>query len=210
MIPADDRPYRNLQKHLNRQPIGFPPSRTGADIRLLKHIFSPDEARLAACLSHIPETLDIIYSREIDFLCSCCGCCCSMLSLQKELPLPLDFWDANFQAVLDTETCVGCGTCVKKCPTNAMTLKTVDEKRSKAVINRHRCIGCGHCVTSCPVNAVTLMPRKHQVQPPKNRDELNTILLKEKQHMLAPVKVIGKLAKGIAVTRDLRLLQNSE
>lgn len=394
MIPADDMPYRKLQRHLNRQPIGFPPSRTDADIRLLKHIFSPDEARVAVCLSHIPEPLDIIYSRaeplvatrdaletclasmvkkggleikkhnqetlyanaplvvgmyelqlgrltpefiedfkaytsekrygisflagkhsqmrtvpvhqsitphvpaadydqilcllekanppfvilpcicrekkallgetcqqtdrketcmaigsiahtviemelgrqisreeaiqiiqenqkdglvlqpansrEIDFLCSCCGCCCSMLSLQKELPLPLDFWDANFKAVLDTEMCVGCGTCVKQCQTNAMTLKKVDEKRSKAVVNQHRCIGCGHCVTSCPVDALTLMPRKHQVQPPENRDELNAILLKEKQNMLAPVKVIGKLAKGIAVTRDLRLLQNSE
>ena len=393
MIPADDMPYRKLQKHLNRQPIGFPPSRTGADIRLLKHIFSPDEARVATCLSHILEPLDIIYrraeplvtnrdaletclasmvkkggieikkhnqqtlyanaplvvgmyelqlarltpefiedfkaytsekrygisfltgrhsqmrtipvhqsitphipaaeydrifcllekanppfvilpcicrkkkalqgetcqqtdrketcmaigsiahtviemeigrqisreeaiqiirenqkdglvlqpanSREIDFLCSCCGCCCSMLSLQKELPLPLDFWDTNFQAVLDTETCVGCGMCVKKCQTNAMTLKTVEEQRSKAVINPHRCIGCGHCVTSCAVNALTLMPRKNQVQPPENRDALNAILLKEKQNMLAPVKVIGKLAKGIAVTRDLRLLQNS-
>ncbi len=64
-------------------------------------------------------------------------------------------------------------------------------------------------VTSCAVNALTLMPRKNQVQPPENRDALNAILLKEKQNMLAPVKVIGKLAKGIAVTRDLRLLQNS-
>ena len=63
MIPADDMPYRKLQKHLNRQPIGFPPSRTGADIRLLKHIFSPYEARVATCLSHILEPLDIIYRR---------------------------------------------------------------------------------------------------------------------------------------------------
>ena len=62
-IPVDDAPYRKLQKHLNLQPIGFPPSRTGADIRLLKHIFSPDEARIAICLTHIPEPLDIIYSR---------------------------------------------------------------------------------------------------------------------------------------------------
>ena len=58
-----DRPYRKLQQHLNRQPVGFPPSRTGADIRLLKHIFTPQEAQLAVCLSHKPTSLDTIFQQ---------------------------------------------------------------------------------------------------------------------------------------------------
>lgn len=154
IIPADDTPYRKLQEHLNRQPIGLPPSRTDADIRLLRHIFSPDEARAATCLSHIPE--------------------------------PLDFWDANFQADLDPESCIGCGMCVKKCQTNAMTLETDKEQHIKAVVNQHRCIGCGHCVTSCPVKALTLNPRKHQVQPPDSREALNAILLKKNKRYWHP------------------------
>ena len=57
----DDSPYRELQQHLDRQPVGFPPSGSGADIRLLKHIFTPKEARIAACLSHEPGGLDKIF-----------------------------------------------------------------------------------------------------------------------------------------------------
>ena len=49
--------YRQLQKHLNRQPVGFPRVRSGADVQLLKRLFTPDEARLALGLTHKPATL---------------------------------------------------------------------------------------------------------------------------------------------------------
>ncbi len=49
---SDRSDYRRLQKHLNSQPVGFPATPTGADIRLLKHLFTPDEARIALGLSH--------------------------------------------------------------------------------------------------------------------------------------------------------------
>ena len=42
--------------------MGFPPSRKGADIRLLKHIFTPEEALIAACLSHEPRPLETIFN----------------------------------------------------------------------------------------------------------------------------------------------------
>ena len=40
--------YRSLSKHLDSLPGGFPPSDTGADIRLLQRLFTPEEARIAA------------------------------------------------------------------------------------------------------------------------------------------------------------------
>ncbi|MEE8432821.1 MAG: 4Fe-4S ferredoxin, partial [Candidatus Desulfatibia sp.] len=46
-----------------------------------------------------------------EFICSCCGCCCGMLGLHKNLPKPLDFWATNFHAVVDKKTCQGCGNC---------------------------------------------------------------------------------------------------
>lgn len=49
----------------------------------------------------------------------------------------------------DKKACIGCGTCVKWCPTLAITL--VD---GKAVIERSKCIGCGECVASCRYGAI--------------------------------------------------------
>jgi len=55
--------YRQLQKHLNRQPVGFPATRSGADLQLLKRLFTVDEARLAQHLTHRPEALPVILDR---------------------------------------------------------------------------------------------------------------------------------------------------
>jgi len=57
MKSSEDVTYRKLQKHLNRQPVGFPRVRSGADLRLLKRLFTPAEARLACYLSYKPTTL---------------------------------------------------------------------------------------------------------------------------------------------------------
>lgn len=43
--------YRKLSEHLDRLPGGFRPSETGADIRLLKGLFSPQEAEYATHLT---------------------------------------------------------------------------------------------------------------------------------------------------------------
>jgi ferredoxin len=47
-------PYRLLQQHLDRQAVGFPATKSGADIRLLRTLFTPDEARVALNLSYRP------------------------------------------------------------------------------------------------------------------------------------------------------------
>jgi Na+-translocating ferredoxin:NAD+ oxidoreductase subunit B len=53
--------YRDLQQHLDGQAIGYPASRSGADIRLLKRFFSPEEAQLAMHLTYRPATVQRIY-----------------------------------------------------------------------------------------------------------------------------------------------------
>jgi len=53
-------------------------------------------------------------------------------------------------AVVDKETCTGCGDCVKICPQDA--IKMVD---GKAVVNED-CIDCGQCVDECPVEAIEM------------------------------------------------------
>ncbi|MFX0168652.1 MAG: ATP-binding protein [Candidatus Hodarchaeota archaeon] len=58
--------YRALQRHMDTFPIRFPEREGGAEIRLLKRLFTPQEAKIATKLkwSVSPsETLDIIYPR---------------------------------------------------------------------------------------------------------------------------------------------------
>ena len=53
--------YRNLQQHLDKQAVGYPATKPGAEIRILKRFFSPDEARLAMQLTYKPASIEHIY-----------------------------------------------------------------------------------------------------------------------------------------------------
>ncbi|SPE41985.1 4Fe-4S ferredoxin, iron-sulfur binding domain protein [Candidatus Sulfopaludibacter sp. SbA3] len=59
----DDELYRALQHHLDRMPVAYPATESGVEIRILKQLFTPDEARLALCLSALPETSGTIHRR---------------------------------------------------------------------------------------------------------------------------------------------------
>ena len=53
--------YVKLQKHLDNQAVGFPASRSGAEIKMLKQIFTPQEAEIACCLNYKFEPVENIY-----------------------------------------------------------------------------------------------------------------------------------------------------
>lgn len=55
--------YRRLQEHLDRMPVGFPATASGVEIRILRRLFSPDDAELALDLSAIAEPLSTIHRR---------------------------------------------------------------------------------------------------------------------------------------------------
>ena len=60
-MAREEEVYRDLQKHLNKQPVGYPATKSGVEIRLLKRFFSPEEARLAMKLSYKPCSMEDIY-----------------------------------------------------------------------------------------------------------------------------------------------------
>lgn len=59
----DNQVYFKLRKRLDQLPIGYPKTESGVEIRILKHLFTPQEAAIAIDLSYLPETADTIYMR---------------------------------------------------------------------------------------------------------------------------------------------------
>lgn len=45
--------------------------------------------------------------------------------------------------------CTGCGICVKKCPTNAISIQKDEDGHLKAVVEKDKCVECGQCITVC-------------------------------------------------------------
>lgn len=56
--------YEGLAAHLDRLPAGFPRTPTGVEMRILKRLFTPEEARLAQFLSLRPESAESIAARS--------------------------------------------------------------------------------------------------------------------------------------------------
>ncbi len=129
-------------------------------------------------------------TEHADFICSCCGCCCGMLGMHKMLPRPLDFWAANFHAVVDEKLCDGCGTCAKRCQVGAVSAPA---KKQPSVVDLNRCIGCGLCVPTCPKKAMSLLENSKEVIPPKTREDLYDIIYANKKGKLGKLKLMGKM-----------------
>ena len=51
--------------------------------------------------------------------------------------------------------CIGCGTCAKVCPENAIKM-VMKNKKSTPKTDLDYCKGCGLCATECPVKAITM------------------------------------------------------
>lgn len=55
--------YRELQHHLERMPVGLPPTESGIELKVLQHLFSPEEAFIATKLGALPESVEKIHKR---------------------------------------------------------------------------------------------------------------------------------------------------
>jgi electron transport complex protein RnfB len=55
--------YRRLREHLDRMPIGLPATASGVELKILRQLFTPEEAEIALSLSAIPEPAAKIHQR---------------------------------------------------------------------------------------------------------------------------------------------------
>ena len=65
-MASRDLIYRQLQNVLDeRLPVGFPATESGIEIRVLKHLFTPEEGEIAIFLTILPEPLEEIHKRVV-------------------------------------------------------------------------------------------------------------------------------------------------
>jgi heterodisulfide reductase subunit A-like polyferredoxin len=64
-------------------------------------------------------------------------------------------------AVVDTDKCVGCLTCVRTCPFDIPKVRYSDAGvggiKGAAYIDPAMCTGCGTCTAECPAKAIQLV-----------------------------------------------------
>jgi NAD-dependent dihydropyrimidine dehydrogenase PreA subunit len=58
--------YTKLQEHLDTMPIGYPAAASGVELRLLRFLFTPEQARIALELDYRPRTAGQIHERLED------------------------------------------------------------------------------------------------------------------------------------------------
>jgi len=58
-----DRVFEQLREHLDRLPAGYPSTESGVELRILKRLFTPEEAELALHLRMKPESTEAIADR---------------------------------------------------------------------------------------------------------------------------------------------------
>ncbi len=89
------------------------------------------------------------------------------------------------QISIDEESCIVCGICARKCPTNAIT---VDRKKRTWEIQRMQCIQCGCCVEVCPKTCLTM---ENQYTEPGPEKVIDTFEIPEQKKAKAEKAEVG-------------------
>ena len=61
---------------------------------------------------------------------------------------------SDFQIVIESNNCSGCGVCIERCQFKALSLP-----ETVLISDLKRCVGCGLCVIVCPTEALHLERR---------------------------------------------------
>lgn len=114
-------------------------------------------------------------TERIMSLCSCCTCCCPVLSISKMTPRPADLVHSYYEAKIHPDECRACGDCIERCPMDA-----IEEGENVSKVIEGRCIGCGLCVSVCPAEAISLLPKPGMEAPPKDMTDMINRLAQER------------------------------
>lgn len=150
-------------------------------------------------------------TRHPVFICSCCSCCCAILSRAKKLPNPGSFLHSNYSARIDHTRCVGCTLCLPRCPMDAISMADISNRQDidapaeggtklqVAVVDPDRCIGCGLCISACTSNAISLLRRSEVETPPNTAMEMYIKMLYGRFGFVHATGLLIKAGMGLKV-----------
>lgn len=58
----------------------------------------------------------------------------------------------------ESDKCIGCKLCSRDCPSQAITITKVGEKRFDQTVDLGKCVFCGQCAETCPRKVITMTP----------------------------------------------------
>ena len=125
-------------------------------------------------------------AQDPNFICCCCGCCCDLITNLKKLERPWELFYSNYYANVDSDSCIGCETCLNRCQMDAISMV-----EGIAVVEQKLCIGCGNCVTTCPEQAITLKKKNKKMLPPKTTTDLYLKIMDKKAELRRTEKGIS-------------------
>ena len=117
-------------------------------------------------------------AQDPNFLCCCCSCCCDLITNMKKLESPWELIHSNYYAEVEYESCVGCLSCLDRCPMEAL-----DQIDDAVQVTKNLCIGCGNCVVVCPEQAITLKKKSKELIPPKTTLDLYKEIMDRKAEL---------------------------
>jgi NAD-dependent dihydropyrimidine dehydrogenase PreA subunit len=117
------------------------------------------------------------YQGQPDTLCNCDIEYCTFFKPYHQLGFDQSMAKSNYLAQSNPLTCTACGSCVKRCPMDAIEMKFNPESTNKfrkaVVVNTDICIGCGVCVHKCKPKSLTLKRKEEETitWPPKTYED---------------------------------------
>ncbi len=124
--------------------------------------------------------LTSLNTQELEVICCCCSCCCPSLRFTKLLPQPAALNPPYYQSRIDSDLCISCGTCIERCPMDA--IEAGDDCVSITIDGR--CIGCGICVPTCPEEAISMVPNPDKkAAPPKTMTDMYKRVAEERNNL---------------------------
>jgi electron transport complex protein RnfB len=126
-------------------------------------------------------------AKKVANICMCCGCCCGVLRTIKKHPRPSEFVSSPFRASFDEAGCADCGTCLTRCPMDALDRNA----EGKIRVDPIRCIGCGLCVSTCSGGSLVLVRKPESEQRDVPATFLKTYIgMARRRGKLKPVTLV--------------------
>jgi ferredoxin len=142
-------------------------------------------------------------ARDIMSVCCCCSCCCLVLRMLKTYDRPADHVHSAFQARIDPDRCISCGTCLERCQIEALM------EDDSMQVDPARCIGCGLCISTCPENAISLVAKAATESIPANYLNMLSQMAKERGMGFGKLNPLMKLTKVSLVVKVLPYMYKS-